>query len=184
MPTDPDLPELLAAITRGEETAFERLFRAWYPPLARYAIRLTGDQDRGEDAVQEVFVALWKNRGALPAAEALSAYLHRAVRNRALNQLRGRRTEALATDGVDAPSVLPSAEVELTTSELSRVVEAALRELPPRTEEIFRLSREDGLTYPEIAATLEISVKTVETLMGRALATLRTTLRPRLADPE
>lgn len=184
MPTDARLTDLLAAIAAGDEAAFERLFRTWYGRLSGYAMRLIGDADKGEDAVQEVFVALWRGRDSLPEAEALPAYLHRAVRNRALNQLRGRRTEELSEDGAGAPSIPPAADTDLSAEELMAAVEAALCALPPRTEEVFRLSREGGLSYPEIAGTLEISVKTVETLMGRALSTLRATLRPRLTEPD
>jgi RNA polymerase sigma-70 factor (ECF subfamily) len=167
---------LLAAIATGDETAFERLFRAWYGRLADHALRMTRDRDRAEDAVQEVFVALWNGRDRLPEPAALAGYLHRAVRNRALNQLRATKGDRVDPDGLAALAVAPTALRSLESEELGRAVVAALEALPPRTREIFLLSREQGLTYREIAATLEISVKTVETLMGRALRELRAVL--------
>jgi RNA polymerase sigma-70 factor (ECF subfamily) len=165
--------DLLAAIATGDEAAFERLFRAWYGRLADHAHRMTQDRDRAEDAVQEVFVALWKGRDRLPEAAALTGYLHRAVRNRALNQLRATRGDRVDPDGLAALAVPPTAIHDLEAEELGRAITLALEALPPRTREIFLLSREQGLSYREIATTLEISIKTVETLMGRGLRELR-----------
>lgn len=165
--------DLLAAIATGDEAAFERLFRAWYPRLADHALRMLGDRDRAEDATQEVFVALWRGRDRLPDADALAGYLHRAVRNRALNQLRQRRGDLVDADGLLATAVPPEAQDRLEAADLHRRLLLALESLPPRTREVFLLSREQHLSYAAIADTLEISVKTVETLMGRALRSLR-----------
>ncbi len=169
---------LLSAIEGGDETAFERLFRIWYPLLANHAYRLLGDRDRAEDAAQEVFVALWRGRERLPDAEALPGYLHRAVRNRALNQLRGRHGDGVDPDGRIELATSPDAPNRLETEELNRRLLLALETLPPRTREIFLLSREQELTYGAIAETLGISVKTVETLMSRALRRLREVFGP------
>ncbi len=167
---------LLDAIAGGDEIAFERLFRDWYPRLADHAHRLLGDRDRAEDAVQEVFVALWRGRERLPDADALAGYLHRAVRNRALNQLRRRHGDGVDPDGRLDLATLPDAPVRLEEEDLQRRILVALDALPPRTREVFLLSREQQLTYAAIAETLGISIKTVETLMSRALRQLREVL--------
>lgn len=168
--------QLLAAIAAGDEIAFERLFRAWYGRLADHALRLLGDRDMAEDAVQEVLVAVWKGRERLPAAEALAGYLHRAVRNRALNQLRAAHGDRVDPDGLLQFASAPDGPRRLEEEALRRRTLVALEALPPRTREVFLLSREQQLSYAAIAATLEISVKTVETLMGRALRRLREAL--------
>ena len=176
-------PEVVVAVRAGDRTAFERLFRSWYARLADYAARIAPSRDAAEDVVQEVFIAVWNRRDALPDADKLAAYLHRAVRNRALNQLRSQRgTERLSADDDGGPAVSASIETELEDADLAAAAQTALNALAPRTREVFLLSREQGLTYNEIAVTLEISVKTVETLMGRALRALRTTLAPRLKE--
>jgi RNA polymerase sigma-70 factor (ECF subfamily) len=177
--SDPPRPLLAPAVRLGDRAAFEQLFRLWYSRLAEYALRLAGSSDAAEDAVQDVFIALWARRDAMPDDDKLTAYLHRAVRNRVLNQLRDERTAARWASTVDADAFqAPSADDELAQSDLARAIAAALDELPPRTREVFSLSRDRELTYAEIAETLGISVKTVETLMGRALRTLRERLRP------
>lgn len=176
-------PSLLAAIRAGDTTAFERLVRSWYPRLADHAHRVLDDRDRAEDAVQEVLVALWRNRATLPDAASLPAYLLRGVRNRALNQLRGAaRFSSSDPETIPEIETAPIAVDALTEAELGEALQRALATLAPRTREVFMLSRETGLTYPQIADTLAISVKTVETLMGRALTALRGQLMPRLRE--
>lgn len=169
--------ETLARARAGERDAFEQLFRCWYGRLASYAARLTQGADAAEDVVQDLFVALWNRREALPELDKLPAYLHRAARNRALNHLRQQKTAGkwLGTQDSD-PSVPAVAESELLGQEVAERVQAALAGLPPRSREIFLLSRDQGLTYNTIAETLGISVKTVETLMGRSLKALREAL--------
>ena len=175
--------ELLARIRTGDRQAFERLFRQWYPRLCDWAFRLLESRDGAEDAVQEVFVAMWQGRERLTEAQSLPAYLHRAVRNRALNQIRQQKTAGRLLAMFDTePEIAPDAETGLADGELDAVYRAALAELAPRGREIFLLSREQGLTYSQIAATLGISVKTVETMMGRALRALRARLGEKLAD--
>lgn len=166
---------LLAAIAASDEAAFERFFRIWYPRLADHAHRMLHDRDRAEDAAQEVFVAFWRGRGRLPTAEALPGYLHRAVRNRALNQLRQTLGHQIDPESSLETAVAP-VDDGIERRELALALTSAINGLPPRTREIFLLSREQGLTYASIATTLEISVKTVETLMGRALRALRESL--------
>lgn len=176
-PEDPITPELVALIRAGDREAFERLFRAWYRRLADHAARMLGNQDAAEDAVQDVFVAVWDKRAGLPEAAKIPAYLYRAVRNRSLNQIRQQKTRGrwLETQNPD-PSMPAAAETDLQASEIGAKVQEALAELSPRCREVFLLSRDDGLTYPQIADTLGISIKTVETLMGRALKSLRSQL--------
>ena len=175
--------ECVAGIRAGDRSAFEQLFRAWYARLADCAARLVSDPDAAEDVVQTVFVSLWNRRDALPDATRLPAYLHRAVRNRALNHLRDQRaTHGLSLLTDEELYTAPSVESDLEDDDLATALQLALRSLSPRTRQVFLLSRSHELTYTEIASTLAISVKTVETLMGRALRALRVTLRARLNE--
>ena len=183
MASDPSVDllssHLLALIRQGDREAFEQFFRGWYPRLADYAVRIVGNRDAAEDAVQDVLIALWERRAKLPEGNALVGYLFRSVRNRSLNQLRQRRTQGkwLATLEPE-PTLAPEAETGIEDQELDRAYRAALGEVSPRGREVFLLSRDHGLSYPQIAETLGISVKTVETLMGRVLRALRLKLIP------
>ena len=174
-------PGLLARLRQGDREAFEQLFRAWYPRLASYALRILQSRDAVEDAVQDVLVAMWERREKLPDGSALVGYLLRSVRNRALNQLRERRIRDKWLATLDSePTLEPEAETGIEDQELNRAYRAALAEVSPRGREVFLLSRDHGLSYPQIAETLGISVKTVETLMGRVLRALRGKLMPML----
>ncbi len=175
---DPSLPGLATRLRAGDRDAFEEVFRRHYGRLADYAAGLVGSRDAAEDVVQEVFVTLWIQRDRVSAPENLIGYLYRSVRNRGLNFLRHQRlvTEFRTRHGAEEPSETVPADRETEDSEIAAAVRQAVAALPRRSREVFQLSRDRGLTYPEIASTLGISVKTVETLMGRALKAVRTRL--------
>ena len=177
MPPEPPVRELFLRVRQGDHAAFEQLFKRFYASLADYALRFVESRDAAEDVVQEVFLKLWEIRRRLPDADSAGAYLHRAVRNRSLNHLRRRRLWLKWQQ--ESPSEADATPADRSTeeAELTDLVRRAVKDLPPRTREVFLLSRDQCLTYPEIAATLSISVKTVETLMGRALKALRQRLR-------
>ncbi|MGE0440351.1 MAG: RNA polymerase sigma-70 factor [Gemmatimonadales bacterium] len=162
-------------IRSGDRDAFERVFRAYYAKLADYANGLVRTRDGAEDVVQEVFVALWTQRERLTNPDNLVGYLYRAVRNRSLNQLRHNRmvTDWQARQAAEDSPQAPAADRDTERAEIAAAVKRAVATLSPRCREVFELSRDRGLTYPEIASTLGISIKTVETLMGRALKGVR-----------
>lgn len=171
--------DLLARIARGDRGAFELLFREHYAALVRFGEGLLRSRELAEDTVQEVLLNLWRQRETVRVDDSVRAYLYRAVRNRALNHIRNERVRREAVPQL----VLESREAEagdagLLETELETAVRAAVAELPPRCREVFELSRVRGLRYSEIAETLGISIKTVETQMGRALKSLRERLAP------
>jgi RNA polymerase sigma-70 factor (ECF subfamily) len=132
-----------------------------------------------EEIAQDVMLELWRRRESLDVEQTFRAYLIRATRNRALNHIRHQRIVAResALAALESPSAA-SAEEELLGVELERAVRDAIDGLSDDCREVFQLSRENGLKYAEIATTLEISIKTVEKRMGRALAELRDRLAP------
>jgi RNA polymerase sigma-70 factor (ECF subfamily) len=159
---------------------FRNLFDVHYAPLCRFAQSLL---DRGaEDVVQEVFVRLWeRHRERLPLRDP-KAYLFRAVRNTAYNRLdsaRARRRDADAEIAAVTESAGPPPDAALAFKQTQADLETALQSLSNRQAEVYRLSRHHGLTYEQIAAVLGVSIKTIETHMGRALAALRAALADR-----
>ncbi|MGH7342466.1 MAG: RNA polymerase sigma-70 factor [Candidatus Rokuibacteriota bacterium] len=166
--------ELLRKVQAGDEGAYDAVFRSWYPVLVRVAAALLRDEDAAEEVAQDVMVEFWKRRAAMDTDLPLKAYLLRSVRNRALNHLRHLRVRRDAEQDVEALYNEPGgADQPVVARELADAVKIAVAELPPRCREIFELSRVDGLKYSEIAAALDISEKTVEAQLGKALRVLR-----------
>lgn len=169
-----DDAELLRRLQAGDRAAFDAIFRAHYSHLVVFGQGLLRDRASAEDAAQDVMLELWRRRAELAIHESLRAYLLRATRNRALNQLRHAKVRQHAEpDLIGDDSIVASGASRLVAGELRSAIIAAVAELPPACREVFELSRGHGLRYAEIATTLGISVKTVESQMGKALRHLR-----------
>lgn len=170
---------LVEQLRGGSRDAFELIFRTYYPRLVGLAQTLLGERAAAEEVAQEVMFELWKRRLELRVETTLQAYLYRATRNRALNQLRHERVvraaEPLLADAATRPA---AADARVREREVAAAVQAAVATLPERCREVFELSRVHGLGYAEIASVMGISVKTVEAQMGKALRVLRERLAP------
>jgi RNA polymerase sigma-70 factor (ECF subfamily) len=166
--------DLLVDLRSGSQEAFDAIFRAHYAALVGAAEMLLRDRGSAEEVVQDVMLELWRRRATVAIQTSLRAYLFRATRNRALNQLRHERVARLAEPRAAGESVaVPVADNDLLQHEIDAAVSEAVSALPARCREVFELSRVHGLRYAEIAATMDISVKTVEAQMGKALKLLR-----------
>jgi RNA polymerase sigma-70 factor (ECF subfamily) len=167
--------ELIQKIKSGDEVAFEKLFRLFYQPLCSYAHSFISDMDVAEEIVQDILVKLWQKRETLNLEHAIRPYLYRSVQNRCLNHFRHesikkehqRYSIAVQDDAYEATSS------RVTLKELQEKLNEGIAILPPACREVFRLSRNEGLSYKEIADVLQISAKTVENQIGKALKILR-----------
>lgn len=165
----------LKRIRDGDEAAFERLFHAYYEDLCQFATQYISSSEEVEDLVQDIFFSIWKRRQALDPQQSIRGYLYNATRNESykrLNRKKRRSTSSEAQKELQERSLEGSPEQMLRNKELEAEAQKALQALPERRREIFLLSRQHGLTYAEIADLLNISIKTVETQMGRALSSL------------
>jgi RNA polymerase sigma-70 factor (ECF subfamily) len=176
-PSDAHERDLQRRLRAGDQGAFDEVFRAHYAHLVRMAESVLHERALAEEIAQDVMLELWRRREALQLEQSFRAYLIRATRNRALNQVRHQQVVAreTAAAAIDPPSA-PSGEDVILGAELERAIAAAIAGLPEKSREVFQLSRQQGLRYAEIAIALEVSVKTVEKRMGLALAELRTRL--------
>lgn len=168
----------------GDDRAwFEEAFRGHYAALCTYVDRLVGTQAAAEDVVQDLFVAVWERRDEWRARGAsLRPVLYISARNRAFNVLKRRRIEDRSQLQLVHDDRAPGgADETLRWGEMKSAIDRAVDSLPEQCRLIFTLSRQDGMTYGQIARTLQISVKTVETQMGRALKALRVRLGVHLA---
>ncbi|MGH7718894.1 MAG: RNA polymerase sigma-70 factor [Gemmatimonadaceae bacterium] len=172
--------EWIEQIRQGDEVAFEALFRAFAPGLCAFIARYVGSRAIAEELVQDLFLSLWRKRSELVVRQAVTTYLFTAARNRALNYLGRERTAKqwrASLRRADDPD--PSAPSEGELLEMLELQDAIER-LPARCRLIFTLNRQQEMTYGEIATSLGLSIKTVETQMGRALKALRGRLKPLL----
>ena len=166
-----------------DKAAFEEIFRSYFTPLCSFAQKFVQDIDEAKDIVHNVFVNLWNRRDEVDMETSLKSYLFQGVHNRSLNYIRD--TKKLVQ--FDAPQneaelgLYLDAKDHLESSEAERRINQALDNLPDKCKEIFLMNRFDGLKYQEIAEKLNISVKTVETQMSRALKTLRERLSDMIA---
>lgn len=141
------------------------------------------DTPLAENIVQDVFLKIWENRTQLDPSGNIKSYLYTLVKNHALKQLRHDEVVTRASgELVELAESPPSPDAVLGERDLRVAVRNAIDELPERCREIFSMSRFDNLRYSEIAEILDISPKTVETQMSRALKQLREHLSDFLSD--
>lgn len=172
---DAALDARLTQLRQTDAPAFlEQLFKAFYAPLGTLVYRVVPDRAVVEDILQDVFLRVWQGVATLPAIESHRAYLTRMALNAALrHQQRAQRQVAWDEAPPAAAPLAADALAQLHAAEAAEAVAAALGHLPPQCRLVFELSRYEELSYQQIAEALEISPKTVENQMGKALRILR-----------
>ena len=164
-------------VNAGNEELFEQVFKSHFKSLHAYAYTILRDASTAEEMVQEVFYNLWEKKDQIGIHTSLKAYLYRAVHNESMNHIRHQKVKAVYQrytmqrekeydEGTDPLQ-------QMTGTELEKKFREALNALPEQCRTIFQLSRFESLKYQEIALQLNISVKTVENQMGKALKRLR-----------
>lgn len=170
----------MGEVSTNDKEKFEALFQRHYAELRRSVISIVGSPDVSEDLVQDVFLSVWRLDKEWKSDAHAKAYLLNAVRNRALNHLNKSRLNRFSSrndlhSNGHTSEVLPDEATR--EEEFRKAAQRAITRLPERQREVFWLSRRHGLSYAEIAKTLNISASTVETHMVRALDTLREELQ-------
>ncbi len=166
---------LFAQMRLHDAKAFEVLFKRHYKPLCRRVNSMLNDEEATEDVVQQLFIKIWESRETLQTPDSVAAYLFTAARNRALNYIKSQsRKSSNETPLTHLHDEADNRTEELMDAkELQKALYAAIDALPEKRREVFVLSRFEGKSYKEIAEIMQISVKTVEAQMGKALSTLR-----------
>jgi RNA polymerase sigma-70 factor (ECF subfamily) len=175
------LPEhqQIEALAAGDITAFEMIFKTYYQPLCNYAYSFLQDREEAEEIVQTSFAGVWEKREGMTIRIAVKPYLYAMVRNACLNLIKHEKIKQKhAVEEIAlAPSSHNSVASAVATSELESRIQQAMERLPEQCRLVFKLSRFEELKYAEIAEQLDISVKTVENHMGKALKLMREQLR-------
>ena len=159
---------LLRQIREGNEDAFKSLFETYFTPLCRFIYLHLDDKNVAEELAMDIFIYLWENRETFQIQLSLKAYLFQAAKNKCLNELR-KKKETVGLDGVEVSTINTSVSA-LETEELYRLIQEAV---PEKCRYIFLLCRWENLTYQEIARKLNISVKTVEGQITKALKKIK-----------
>jgi RNA polymerase sigma-70 factor (ECF subfamily) len=170
-----DFSELdcLRRLKQDDERAFDALFRHYSALVYRFSYSYLKSRPEAEEIVQECFLKIWEKRQQLHDDVPLKGYLFTTAHHAILNQLR-RKQHHLRYQAHSATLDPVNVGNEAEYTELESLYRSALDKLPPKRREIFILSRQQGLSYPEIARQLNLSVKTVEAQMSHALKFLRT----------
>ena len=173
-----DSRELMQQVAAGDQTAFRQVYGGFYKRLYQFALAIVKTREVAEEIVEDIFVKIWQQRETLPSIQNLRVYLYTATKNSSLNYL-SRKARASITEpfdhihvGLNESALTP--EQILITAEIHQKIQTAVDALPPRCKMIFKLVREDGLRYKEIAEILHISVNTIDAQM--AIAVKRITL--------
>ena len=165
--------------SKDPQKGCELLFRRYYTNLCNHAIRFVHTDEVAEDIVSEVFAAFWQARTFEQITTSYRAYLYKAVRNRSYNYLKWDMNRTSPLEAVVTPFAAQSLNPcdALLYSELHQQVEKIVQEMPPQCRKAYLLKRVEGKTLEEIATELQITPKSVEALITRAIARLRNGLK-------
>ena len=169
--------ELLTKLKEGDQKALRILFDQYYPYLVSIVLAHTKDLDMAKDVAQEVFLYIWNKREQLQIQTALKPYLRKAAINRMLNKLKRKRFQVLRSEEeTEIYITQQTPETHLADKELGKLIQHTIDQLPERCRLIFQLCRMEGLSHKEVAEKLDISTKTIENQMTKALKILRSTI--------
>jgi RNA polymerase sigma-70 factor (ECF subfamily) len=182
----PENSDLIIGIKQGNTQSFELLYRFLYPRLCAFARKFLQNTDDAEEVVQEIFYNLWKNKDHLDENKSIYSYLFTSAKNSCLNLIESKKCRTKYAELMKLLYVEGSADNNnsyhaLLTQDLEKDFQLALEKLPQECRKIFVLSRIEGLKYQEITDRLNISIKTVETQMSRALSKLRLQLKDHIS---
>lgn len=163
---------LLKQLHQSDEHAFAEIYNRYWKPLYTSAHNILQVKEAAQDVVQEVFISLWKRREVVQI-DVLQSYLHQAVRFQVFKAIRAEKTDQDFFKRLSLISKDILFEDPVLFKELEGVYQQLIQSLPPDEKEIFLLHRDSGLTYKQIAEQKNISVKTVEKKMSRALKEIR-----------
>jgi RNA polymerase sigma-70 factor (family 1) len=157
-----------------EENAFRILCDRYWEPLYKTALYRLGNSADAEDAVQEVFISLWRNRNTIEIKQTLSPYLFSALKYCIIKKIYRKARKGLHTPlSVDEINCGDSSEEIFRYKELQQIIGKEVSELPERMQQIYRLSREENFSSREISQRLLISEQTVKNTLSVALKKLR-----------
>lgn len=179
-----DQGHLIQQLKEGQEQAYEMLFKSYYTELVMHANRYLYDFESSREIVQDLFVHIYEKRHTLDINSSLKSYLYRSTQNRCINFIQSRKIREKYASKIQQKDQLNENPIErnLEAAELEHNLFIAIGELPPKCRMIFKMNRYEGLSNSEIAERLELSKRTVETQITKALRILRERLQKYLVE--
>ena len=172
--------ELLQQMAEDDSMAFTMLYRRYWEGLFVTAVKVLREKTEAEDVVQDVFLSLWNRRHELTIEGPLAAYLHTSVRYKAIHYIEKNITRrdylALLAD-VSVNTLPPNAEINLQVEELQKTISNTIEKMPPKMQQVYRLSRQEQLSHKEIAEQLSVSAETVKKHIHHALQLIKTAIQ-------
>jgi RNA polymerase sigma-70 factor (family 1) len=162
-----------------DQHAYKELFKSLYHYLYPFARTIVKEKESAEEVVSDVFIKVWEKRKELEKIDNLKVYLYVSTRNIAFNYLdKQKRNATFSIDDFQAEftSVYFDPEQMLITADMLALIQKAIDQLPSKCRLVFKLAKEDGLKYKEIAEILNISAKTVENQIAIALHKISNTV--------
>ncbi|MGC9355753.1 MAG: RNA polymerase sigma factor [Mariniphaga sp.] len=176
--------ELVKLLRKGDMAAFDAIYNTYCYKLHEFVFMFLKQQEDAEEIVQEVFIKIWESRGKIDIYASFESFLFTIAYNSTMSLLRKRMRETKSREYLKSLQQVSAAEQvidEIQYKELKQKVESLLKQLTPRQEEIYRLSREEHLTHEEIAKKLNISESTVNNHLVKTMKFLKSHIDSGLA---
>tara|TARA_B100000809_G_scaffold241179_1_gene264153 strand:+ start:2617 stop:3198 length:582 start_codon:yes stop_codon:yes gene_type:complete len=175
-----DIPDndVLASLKRGEEKALKIMYEKYWKSLYISSYKLLKNKELSEDIIQDVFMDVWRNRSKIDIQISLKSYLYACVRYKVFYEFRKNKDfqRVELVEDLDRRFQMATPETKVMHKELISTIDAIVDTMPEKCKEVYKLSREEQLTHKEIATQLNISTKTVENHITKALKMMRTGL--------
>ena len=175
--------QLLQQMAGGNRQAFTELYKRYWEDLFITAAKALRGKEEAADVVQDVFLSLWNRRNELNLQGSLAAYLHTSIRYKCIHYIEKnitRRDYLVQFAEVAVSASSPNAEINLQLKEMQQTIKKTVAKMPPKMQEVYRLSRQEHLSYKEISDSMSISVETVKKHIQHALHLIRKDLGPYL----
>jgi RNA polymerase sigma-70 factor (family 1) len=186
--SDTHINNLLDAISAQScEKSYKELFMLMHDKLVHFAQSILKSTEDAEEVVSDLFINIWQKRVGLKTLEKPKLYFFVSVKNAAINKIRANKRQQpppLEQWLVKSESVFFNPEELMLSEEFTKRIMTCVNDLPPKCRLVFKLIKEDGLKYTEVAQLLEISIKTVEAQMAIAIRRLKDSLEFKNAFPE
>lgn len=170
---------LVSELKSHNEKAFRKLFDLYYQDIYGYSVSLLKSKEAAEENVQDVFMKIWQNRENLNPEQSFKAYIFTIARNQAFNFLNKAANDLLLKEAVfyESQKSHDYGDYSIREEDCKKLRKEAMRQLPPKRKQIFKMSRKKGMSYEEISQELGISINTVRNQMSKALESMRVFFR-------